>query len=100
MPASVCLPLPARSLAVSLPIPMLAPVIIAVFPSRRTSEDHLVTNTDLKSEVSKGQVIREILRGILTPNMMEKSNSYRQQNKNNFVRKMKGINYCLCNMFV
>ena len=28
-------PLPARSTAVSLPIPVLAPVIITVFPSRR-----------------------------------------------------------------
>ena len=52
--SSFCLPLPARSLAVSLPIPTLAPVTTAVFPSRRTSEDHLGINRDLKSEVWRG----------------------------------------------
>lgn len=50
---TVCLPLPAKSLAVSLPIPVLAPVTIAVFPSRRTFEDHFGTNTDLRKLVRK-----------------------------------------------
>lgn len=49
----VYLPLPARSLAVSLPIPTLAPVTIAVFPSRRTSEDHWGMKWDLRREEMK-----------------------------------------------
>ena len=45
-----CLPLAARSLTVSLPIPVLPPVTIAVFPSRFTSEVHLRKNRDLRKK--------------------------------------------------
>lgn len=68
----VRLPRPARSLAVSLPIPTLAPVTIAVFPSSRTSEDHLGINRDLK-KVGIKVGIRQIFTGNPTPNTMLKS---------------------------
>lgn len=68
----VSLPRPARSLAVSLPIPTLAPVTIAVFPSSRTSEDHLGINRDLQ-KVGIKVGIKQIFTGNPTPNTMLKS---------------------------
>lgn len=53
MCSAVCLPLLARSLTVSFPIPALPPVTIAVFPSRRVSEDHVGMKRDLWSETPK-----------------------------------------------
>lgn len=53
MCSAVCLPLLARSLTVSFPIPVLPPVTIAVFPSRRVSEDHVGMKRDLWSETPK-----------------------------------------------
>lgn len=42
-------PLPARSLAVSLPIPVFAPVMMTVFPSNLSSDDQrLQQHTPLK----------------------------------------------------
>ncbi len=38
----------ARSLAVSFPIPVFAPVTIAVFPSKRISDDQLLMKSPLK----------------------------------------------------
>lgn len=66
------LPRPAKSLAVSLPIPTLAPVTIAVFPSSRTSEDHLGINRDLQ-KVGIKVGIKQIFTGNPTPNTMLKS---------------------------
>lgn len=56
MCSAVCLPLLARSLTVSFPIPVLPPVTIAVFPSRRVSEDHVGMKRDLWSETPLSQM--------------------------------------------
>lgn len=42
------LPRFARSFAVSFPIPVFAPVTIAVFPSNRISDDQLLVTSPLK----------------------------------------------------
>lgn len=56
MCSAVFLPLLARSLTVSFPIPALPPVTIAVFPSRRVSEDHVGMKRDLWSETPLSQM--------------------------------------------
>lgn len=87
----VRLPRPAKSLAVSLPIPTLAPVTIAVFPSSRTSEDHLGINRDLQ-KVGIKVGLKPLFTVNLTPNAMSKS----RHRPNEASRGMKD---CLREMF-
>lgn len=50
-------PLLARSLAVSLPIPVLAPVMTTVFPSNLSPEDQWLQHTPLNKRQVKALII-------------------------------------------